>query len=121
MKMSEVFVLREAKCPRCGDPKAYIGLNDVECPTCDKEKFVKKLYDAWGDYMEGSLADRERHTERLIKIVPELRPLFDTYKKALKRGADDDAEKIFNEIEDIVYDNWLPGGLLPDGRYVDEL
>lgn len=36
-RMSKLYLLKEAKCPRCGDPNAYVGLNDVECPSCDKK------------------------------------------------------------------------------------
>lgn len=35
VKLAEVFrFLREAKCPHCGDPNAYVGLNKVECDAC---------------------------------------------------------------------------------------
>jgi hypothetical protein len=26
-------ILTEATCPKCGDPGAYVGFNDVECPN----------------------------------------------------------------------------------------
>jgi hypothetical protein len=32
-KLMEVFSLREAKCPECGNPRAYVGMSAVECPN----------------------------------------------------------------------------------------
>ena len=41
--------LVEAKCPACGDPNAYVGATDVECPNpeCRKPRgfFTQRQYD----------------------------------------------------------------------------
>lgn len=34
-RLAEIFkLLKEAKCPYCGDPNAYVGFSKVDCPTC---------------------------------------------------------------------------------------
>jgi len=36
IRLNEVYkTLNEVDCPRCNDPNAYVGMNDVECPNPD--------------------------------------------------------------------------------------
>ena len=50
-------LLREAVCPFCGDPDAYVGLSDVECPNKRCRKFSQKQKDIVGRHPAPATVD----------------------------------------------------------------
>jgi len=38
-------LILEEKCPYCGDPQAYVGMNDVECPNKNCKGFSQRQAD----------------------------------------------------------------------------
>jgi hypothetical protein len=88
-RMVEVFgryLLREAKCPKCGTDGAYVGLNDVECPNPKCANFKKgvadpavakieekiKLWGVWSITEGGIPTDGYPNYEELERVFEEI-------------------------------------------------
>lgn len=87
-RLDEVFrFLREAKCPYCGDPNAYVGLNKVECPNCGGDPAKAKQLKATGATQSSQSSGGMQHggitaqgIDALFRAKPNQR-LFDHFSK----------------------------------------
>lgn len=84
-RLADVFrLIREAKCPYCGDTDAYVGLNKVECPTCGGNPANKKGKAAAPTHGPAQSAAKQR------QVVAQVRQQVDAFYRAPKhqRGWD---------------------------------